>query len=94
MVSPIQIKHKILISFVIVVIAFLAVAQPALADGIVILDPSPWPDSPPLEENWLTIRYHRVSVSISDQIAVTRVEQEFLNEHDWEAEGTYIFPKS
>ncbi len=92
MVSPIQFKYKILVSFVLVLIAFLAVAQPALADGIVIPDPPPWPDPPPLEESWLTIRYHRVSVSISDQIAVTRVEQEFLNEHDWEVEGTYIFP--
>jgi len=39
MVSPIQFKYKILISFVLVVIAFLTVAQPALADGIVIPDP-------------------------------------------------------
>ncbi len=31
-------------------------------------------------------------MSIQDQIAVTRVEQEFLNEYDWEVEGTYIFP--
>ena len=92
MVSPIQIKNKILISFVLVAIAFLAVTQPALADGIVIPDPPTWPDHPPLEESWLTIRYHRVTVSISDQIAVTRVEQEFLNEYDWEVEGTYIFP--
>ncbi len=92
MVSPIQYKYKIFASLVIVLIAFLAFAQPALADGIVIPDPAPWPDPPPLEESWLTIRYHRVTISISDQIAVTRVEQEFLNEHDWEVEGTYIFP--
>ncbi len=92
MVSPIHFKYKIFVSFVLVLIAFLAVAQPALADGIVIPDLPPWPDPPPLEESWLTIRYHRVTVSISDQIAVTRVEQEFLNEHDWEVEGTYIFP--
>lgn len=92
MYSPIQYKLKFFISLVLVLVAFLAFAQPALADGIVIPDPPPWPDPPPLEESWLTIRYHRVSVSISDQIAVTRVEQEFLNEHDWEVEGTYIFP--
>ncbi len=78
MVSPIQIKYKIFASLVIVVIALVAFAQPVLADGIVIPDPAPWPDPPPLEESWLTIRYHRVSVSISDQIAVTRVRAGIL----------------
>ena len=92
MVSPIQFKFKIFTSLVLVLLAVLGFAQPALADGIIIPDPPPWPDPPPLEETWLTIRYHRVSVSISDQIAVTRVEQEFLNENDWEVEGTYVFP--
>ena len=66
--------------------------QPALADGIIIPDPPPIPDPISLEESWLTIRYHQVSVTIEDQIAVTRVEQEFVNHHDWEVEGTYIFP--
>lgn len=69
-----------------------AFCTPALADGIIIPDPPPVPDPISLEESWLTIRYHRVSVTIEDQIAVTRVEQEFLNQHDWEVEGTYIFP--
>jgi Ca-activated chloride channel family protein len=72
--------------------ALLAAAPPALADGIIIPEPPPWPEPPPLRETWLTIRYHRVTVTIEDQVAVTRVEQEFLNEHDWEAEGTYVFP--
>jgi len=76
--------------FVLILLAF--VYHPALADGIVIPDPPPWPDPVPLEDTWLTIRYHRVSVEINNQVAVTRVEQEFVNEHDWEAEGTYIFP--
>ncbi|MGD2105566.1 MAG: VIT domain-containing protein, partial [Anaerolineae bacterium] len=73
------------------VLALLTV-QPALADGIIIPDPPPVVDPPPLRHTWLTIRYHRVRVSIEDQIAVTRVEQEFVNEHEWEAEGTYLFP--
>lgn len=92
MVSPVRFKFKISTSLILVILALLGFAQPALADGIIIPDPPPWPNPPPLEETWLTIRYHRVSVSISDQIAVTRVEQEFLNENDWEVEGTYIFP--
>ena len=85
------IKHILTIAITTLILLFGAV-QPALADGIIIPDPPPGPVPVPLEESWLTIRYHRVSVTIEDQIATTRVEQEFLNEHDWEAEGTYIFP--
>jgi len=70
----------------------LTIAAPALADGIIIPEPPPGPEPIPLEDTWLTIRYHRVTVGIEDQVATTRVEQEFLNEHDWECEGTYIFP--
>jgi Ca-activated chloride channel family protein len=70
----------------------LTIATPALADGIIIPDPPPGPEPIPLHDTWLTIRYHRVTVDIEDQVATTRVEQEFLNEHDWECEGTYIFP--
>ncbi|MCX7683395.1 MAG: VIT domain-containing protein [Anaerolineae bacterium] len=63
-----------------------------LADGIIIPDPIPLPEPLPLRDTWLTIRYHRVDVTIEDQIATTRVEQEFVNEHEWECEGTYVFP--
>ncbi|MCP4541005.1 MAG: VWA domain-containing protein [Chloroflexi bacterium] len=70
----------------------LGTVQPALADGIIIPDPIPMPEPVPLRDTWLTIRYHRVTVTIEDQVAVTRVEQEFVNEHDWECEGTYVFP--
>ncbi len=81
-----------IISTLVAVGLLLSVVSPALADGIIIPEPPPWPDPPPLEESWLTIRYHRVSVNIEDQVATTRVEQEFLNEHEWECEGTYVFP--
>ncbi|MBU0704553.1 MAG: hypothetical protein KKC18_11880, partial [Chloroflexi bacterium] len=81
-----------IIQFLIVVALLLSIAPPALADGIIIPEPPPWPDPIPLRDAWLTIRYHRVSVTIEDQVATTRVEQEFLNEHDWECEGTYVFP--
>jgi Ca-activated chloride channel family protein len=85
-------KIKILTA-VATIVLLLSAARPVLADGVIIPDPPPWPDPPPLlRETWLTIRYHRVTVTVEDQVAVTRVEQEFLNEHDWEAEGTYVFP--
>jgi Ca-activated chloride channel family protein len=74
-----------------VIVLLLNTVTPALADGIIIPDPPPDP-MPPQEMPWLTIRYHRVDVTIEDQVAITHVEQEFVNEYDWEAEGTYIFP--
>ena len=84
--------HKLILCLVLVLGGLLGFTETALADGIIIPDPPPLPEPVPLEESWLTIRYHRVTVSIENQIAVTRVEQEFVNDQDWEVEGTYIFP--
>jgi len=84
--------YRLLIPAILAIAALLSLARPALADGIIIPDPPPGPEPPLLRDTWLTIRYHRVTVTIEDQVAVTRVEQEFLNEHEWEAEGIYIFP--
>lgn len=92
MFPEIQTRSKYFVSLILALVFVMISAQPALADGILFPDPPPIPDPPPLEESWLTIRYHRVSVIIEDQIAVTRVEQEFYNQHDWEVEGTYVFP--
>src|SRR4051794_40824020 len=38
------------------------------------------------------IKSHPVTVKIEDQIAVTKVEQVFVNESNRPAEGTYLFP--
>jgi Ca-activated chloride channel family protein len=78
-----------------VCLGMLAPATPALADGIIVPDPpvcggelcpGPFPMSQ------LAIRYHRVEVSIEDQVATTRVDQVFRNDNDFVVEGTYIFP--
>ncbi len=61
-----------------------------MADGIVI--PHPPPDVPIVEVPYLTIRYHRVTVTIENQVATTHVDQVFVNEGSHEVEGTYIFP--
>lgn len=87
-----NLRKRILINITMTLIMLGVFVRPALADGIVIPDPPPLPEPIPLEETWLTIRYHRVNVRIDNQVAVTHVEQEFLNHHDWEVEGTYIFP--
>ena len=65
-------------------------SAPVLADGIVI--PIPPPDVPIVEVPYLTIKYHRVTVTIEDQVATTHVDQVFVNEGRFEVEGTYIFP--
>jgi Ca-activated chloride channel family protein len=69
----------------------LASASIAAADGIIIPHPPPdqpisWRDVP------LTIKYHRVDVTIVDQVATTKVDQVFVNEASYPVEGTYIFP--
>ena len=62
------------------------------ADGfIVIHTPTPVPRGhfpfAPLE-----VTYHRVNVTIEDNVAVTRVDQEFHNPNSQRMEGTYLFP--
>ena len=56
-------------------------------DGFVIPNPHPGENIPPL-----TVKYHRVTVDIVDQAAVTSIDQVFINNHHREIEGTYIFP--
>ncbi len=69
----------------------LAPALPAAADGIII--PVPPRDRPiTWREIPLAIKYHRVDVSIKDQVATTHVDQVFVNEATFPVEGTYLFP--
>jgi len=50
-----------------------------------------------LDVGYLVVRYHHVTVDIEDNVAgivraVTRVEQEFVNLHDFPVTGRYLFP--
>ncbi|MGC8782494.1 MAG: VIT domain-containing protein, partial [Anaerolineae bacterium] len=78
-----------LLFFVGLILLFLP--APAAADGIII--PVPPPDRP---ISWravpLTIKYHRVTTAITDQVAITHVDQAFVNDAPYSVEGTYIFP--
>lgn len=78
-------------SILILMLAALGIAAPAGADGIIIVDPPPDVPIVKLDEA-LSITYHHVEVTITDQIATTRVDQVFVNDNPWAAEGTYIFP--
>ncbi|MBI5670314.1 MAG: VWA domain-containing protein [Chloroflexi bacterium] len=55
------------------------------------------PPQPPIggvftNPEWLKINYHRVNVTIDNQIATTDVDMEFVNEGNGLAEGTFMFP--
>jgi Ca-activated chloride channel family protein len=84
------------ISIFIILITTMIMPDTALADGIIVPDPPPCRPGPcppviiPMEQ--LVIRYHHVTVTIHDQLAITHVDQVFYNPNDWTIEGTYIFP--
>jgi Ca-activated chloride channel family protein len=68
------------------VFCFSLCAEFVHADGMIL----PLPQN--LSPGYLAVRYHRVSVSIEDGHAVTRVEQEFYNPLSFPVEGRYLFP--
>jgi Ca-activated chloride channel family protein len=45
-----------------------------------------------LTTDYLVVSYHHVEVVIQDNLAVTRVEQEFYNPYDFQVSGRYVFP--
>ncbi len=53
--------------------------------------PQPLPP-PPIPSNGVIIRSYRVNVTVTDQVAVTTIEQDFVNLGDRPAEGAYLFP--
>jgi Ca-activated chloride channel family protein len=83
-------RVQVLLGSFLLLVLLIVPALPVLADGIVI--PHPPPDVPIVEVPFLTIKYHRVTVTIEDQVATTHVDQVFVNEGSHEVEGTYIFP--
>lgn len=67
---------------------------PCPPGGVCPLPPECRPIQPGVFTNpeWLKIAYHRVSVTIDNQIATTDVDMEFVNEGNGLAEGTFLFP--
>jgi len=77
--------RKLLITMALIFLAWPVIAR---ADGFIIPIPPPeFPRVPPL-----SIKYHRVNVTIQDQVATTQVDQVFINDFHRDLEGTYIFP--
>ncbi len=77
-------KTRLFLMAVTLLSLLLTNVAPAAADGIII------PDRP--EMTYLTVKYHRVTVTIEDQVATTRIDQVFVNESGQTVEGTYFFP--
>ena len=57
------------------------------ADGFIVPRHRPGERIPPL-----TVKYHRVSVEIINQVAKTSIDQVFINNHPRDIEGIFIFP--
>jgi Ca-activated chloride channel family protein len=66
------------------IVALLLVAAPVQARGLLIPKEKAVPP--------LAMLNHQVSITIDDQVAVTKVEQTFRNHTDRPLEATYIFP--
>ena len=79
--------RKYVAAFVLVLFASL----PALADGFIVIRPTV-PDAPHLRNVPLWVRSHAVTVKVSDRVAVTEVDQVFVNPNPRALEGTYLFP--
>jgi len=66
-------------------------AAPALADGFIIVPPSP-AEAPHLRNVPMWVRSHAVTVKVDGRVAVTEVDQVFVNPNPRALEGTYLFP--
>jgi Ca-activated chloride channel family protein len=76
-------------------IAFLAaIVLPAAcgADGLIVISDPPRPLPGHFSFTPLEVSSHHVSVSVTDLVAVTTVDQEFFNPTNQRLEGTYVFP--
>ncbi len=57
-----------------------------------VITPVPWVGGVSTNPEWLKIDYHRVAITVADQIARTTIDLEFVNEGNGLAEGTFLFP--
>src|SRR5215813_3871000 len=76
------------------VVVFVALAQ---AQGIIIPRPCPRPEircpqPPEIPQRPLKVKSIKFSTKITDQVAVTHVEQIFENDSPYLLEGVYFFP--
>jgi len=76
--------RKVTLILLVFVFSFSLGSNVVHADGMIL------PEA--LSPDYLVVRYHQVTVTIEDNHAVTRVEQEFYNPHSIPVNGRYLFP--
>lgn len=79
--------RKLLAALVVTVLG----AATALADGVLLVPPAV-PEAPHLRNVPLWVRSHAVTVKVEDRVAVTEIDQVFVNPNPRQLEGTYLFP--
>ncbi|UCE65261.1 MAG: VWA domain-containing protein [Candidatus Zixiibacteriota bacterium] len=72
----------------ILIATILGISGTALADGFIMPHPKPW--MPPHPK--VNVKYHHVDVRINDPVAITSIDQVFVNPFGRELEADYIFP--
>lgn len=72
-----------------VLLALLLISVPASADGVIV--PIAPPD-PPQPVQYLAVKYHHVTIDVSDQILHCEIDQVFHNPNPYDIEGEYLFP--
>jgi Ca-activated chloride channel family protein len=70
------------------VITVLMATSSAMADGLII--PRPNPRIPEIPR--INVKYHHVETEITDPVAITKIDQVFVNPFNVELEADYIFP--
>jgi len=88
------VKKNLIRALLLLSVILLSAAQ-ALADGMLIIDYPP--EIPPpqrlvREIPPASVKFHKVTVDVNEQVSKTAVDQVFINEFNREMEGTYIFP--
>jgi Ca-activated chloride channel family protein len=85
--------RKPLASLFAAVLMSAACAAAARADGLIVIsNPPPTTVRGHFSFAPLEVTYHKVDVKITDQLAETKVDQEFYNPNGTVLEGDYIFP--
>jgi Ca-activated chloride channel homolog len=69
-----------------------ALAPAARADGLIVIENPPRVVPGHFSFAPLSVTYHHVTVTITDLVAVTTVDEEFYNPNAERLEGTYVFP--
>lgn len=75
------------IFFVLFLFIFNGLTLNLFSDGFIVPIPRPGEKIPAL-----SVKYHKVKVEITSQVAKTSIDQVFINNHNRDIEGIFIFP--